>query len=218
MGENRLIIAAGIAVAAIVLLIVAYALVQVPGVFGDRPGVAMPVSPTPTPVPKPAEQATATPTMAANPAPVATARPATPVPTAVPAKMCPVHTLIDMDFSLRLYSMRMNLTRGADPADMSKVMISVTTPGGSQVYQNITYDQWVIANRARWSNADGDTLLEPGEIITWDISGFTLGIPADAQVGVAVFLDSEEIRRFSLPAMTTGATIPPFTWDGTYPR
>lgn len=215
MGGNRLVLAAGIIAAAAVILIVAYALVSVLGIFGGSgSGVAMPVSPTPTPVPTPTERGTITPMPVATNGP--TARPATPTPTVVPVKKCPLSMSIDMDFTIRLYSIKMNLTQGADPVDMGKVMISVTDK--DKVYQNITYDQWAIANRVKWANSNGNSLLENGEYVTYDISGYSLGIPADSQAGITVYLNGEEIKRFSVPAMVTSVTIPPYTWEGPAPK
>lgn len=157
INRKLIITALSIILVAIVLVVVAVA------AFNALGGKQLLSGTTPTAIPAPVSEATATPTAA--PAPTVTMAPG---PAASTSNSLYMYATLNKTSGKCLVSLK--LLKDAASVDVSKLGMNILCDG--QSYSNL----WSL-KPMDWNNANGNTLLEPDEIIVATVDTSAKGIP-----------------------------------------
>jgi len=154
--KQLLIIAAGIVILAAVVLGAAFVVLNDNG----SPSATPTPAPTVTPVPS-AGGATATPGAGAAPVQTVSATPGPGAPIIVQAQA-------NRTGGICFFSIYLN--NGASPVDASRLKMVIECEGKTYA------DVWTLKT-SDWDNSNGNTMLEPKEVIASQININTLGLP-----------------------------------------
>ncbi|HEY3273283.1 MAG TPA: hypothetical protein VGJ92_05950 [Methanocella sp.] len=192
-----------------ILLVAGYAVMSATGIIGHGAGEPTPTAAPGTITPKPTYVAIGVPTEI--PCPTPTPKPPTPTPTPSPTPVPSPYKIAVLQDQGRVgsmsYSISFSMVPGYQPLDLTHTVLTIKD--WETTYCEYDYNAMMYYLNAVWTNSNNDTRLDPiGELVTFEISAYSLKIPLDRETKLTLSLDGVNLVDLPLPSFQNQADLP----------
>lgn len=188
-GKKSVLVAAGIIAVAAIVVVAVYVLAQATGVLGNADEENVDAGAGTGTSSSAGYANTGKPTPFGN---AATAQANDPNPGTLPGSTGsdPFGVSVNANRTFGMVMIGIEIADGTTTVDMSKVSVEAECSG--KTYQ----DLWKLQS-TDWTSTDGDTILEPGEVVTIVINNKAKGIPFDQPMTIRLMKDGGELLKIT---------------------